>query len=157
MLGAGFAWHPTSELMIVGDIREVFWGDAMRNFNVNFVASDAANNGPFAGQDLAATLYQDWSDQTVYMFGAAYRLSDKWTIRGGANFGDNPIPDQYLNCLFPAIVEKHVTAGVGYQINERSAINLSLSRGFENSVTSGYGVTVSHSQLNGQLMYSLQF
>jgi hypothetical protein len=34
---------------------------------------------------------------------------------------------------------------------------VSLSHGFENSVTSGYGVTVSHSQLNGQLMYSMRF
>ncbi|RME68922.1 MAG: aromatic hydrocarbon degradation protein, partial [Verrucomicrobia bacterium] len=103
------------------------------------------------------TLYQDWDDQTVFMAGFSWAATSDLLLRFGANYASNPIPDQYLNCLFPAIVQKHLTAGLGYRINEASSIDLSVTRGFGETVTSGYSVTVKHSQWNGQIMYSHRF
>ena len=73
----------------------------------NWANPNTTANGPFAGQNLDAVLFQNWDNQTIFEVGAAYQASDMFTIRFGANTGNNPVPDRYLNCLFPAIVERH--------------------------------------------------
>lgn len=157
MLGAGLAWHPAPRWMVAADIREIFWQNVMKEFNMSFVASGAAANGPFAGQNLDAVLYQDWKDQTVVMLGVAYEASDKLTVRFGGNFGNNPVPDTYLNCLFPAIVKTHLTAGFGWKFDDRSSVDASFTYGFKVSAVNGAGAGISHSQTNGQIMYSYRF
>jgi long-chain fatty acid transport protein len=157
MLGAGLAWHPAPAWMLTADVREIFWKDVMKEFNMNFTASAAAGNGPFAGQSLDAVLFQDWKNQTVLQLGAAYQASDNLTLRGGANLGDNPVPDAYLNCLFPAIVKSHLTAGFGWKLDDRSSLDASFTYGFKVSATNGSGAEVSHSQTNLQLMYSRRY
>ena len=157
MFGAGLSWQPDNRWQFVADIRQVQWASVMKQFHLSFVANNDTANGSFAGQNLDAALYQSWDNQTVVMLGAAYKVDDKLTLRAGLNYGNNPVPDQYLNCLFPAIVEKHVSAGFGYQWSERSSIDFSLVHGFQEKRTSGYGVTVKHSQLNAQMLYSLRF
>lgn len=157
MLGAGLAWHVSPRWMLTADVRQVFWSDVMQDFNLRFVASGAAANGPFAGQNLDATLYQDWDDQTSVMLGAAWKATETFTVRFGGNYGSDPIPDRYLNCLFPATVEKHLTAGCGWQLSERSSLDLSVTRGFAHTVVNGGGVTVKHSQLNAQVLYGIRF
>jgi long-chain fatty acid transport protein len=157
MFGAGIAWHVNPKWLLTADVRQVFWSDVMKDFNLRFVASGATGNGPFAGQSLDATLYQDWDDQTAFMVGAAWKATDTFTVRFGGNYGSDPIPDRYLNCLFPATVEKHLTAGCGWQLSERSTLDLSITKGFEHSVVNGGGVTVKHSQLNAQVLYGIRF
>jgi long-chain fatty acid transport protein len=129
----------------------------MKDFSMTFTADNAATNGGFAGQVLNATLFQDWSDQTIVQLGAARRITDRLTLRAGANFTSDPIPAKYLNCLFPATVEKHLTAGFGWKIDERSSFDASLTYGFESEQTNGYGIRIGHSQLNTQLLYSYRF
>lgn len=157
MLGAGFAWTPTPRWLIAGDIRQVYWASVMENFNLRFVASSAASNGNFAGQTLDAKLYQNWSDQTVFQLGAAFKVTDTFTLRFGGNYGEDPIPAQYLNCLFPATVEQHLSIGGSWTINPASSIHFSYVHGFSHSVTNGGGVTVEHAQNNVQLLYSRSF
>ena len=106
---------------------------------------------------MDAVLYQDWDDQTVVQLGAAYQATDNLVLRGGFNYGNNPVPNRYLNCLFPAIIESHFTGGFGYRFDERNSIDVSLTYAPEVKETSGYGVTVGHSQLNAQVMYSYRF
>ncbi len=154
LLAAGVAWHPDARWMLTADIREIFWREVMKQFHLTFQASGDPANGAFAGQNLDAVLFQDWKNQTVIMLGVAYAASERLTLRVGANFGDDPVPDAYLNCLFPAIVEKHVSAGFGWKISDQSSVDLSVTRGFETTRTSGYGITIHHSQLNGQVMFS---
>ena len=157
LLGAGISVRPNDAWMLVADVRHIFWSDVMGQFSMNFTADAAATNGPFANTEMDAILYQDWGDQTVIQLGAAYQATDRLTLRGGYNYGNNPVPDQFLNCLFPAIVKSHVTAGFGYAVNDRSSIDLSLTYAPEVERVSGYGIEVSHGQLNGQVMYSYRF
>ncbi len=50
-----------------------------------------------------------------------------------------PIPTYYFETFrtigFPAIVENHITAGVGYDVTERFAVNVGFMYAFENSIT----------------------
>jgi len=157
MLGGGVAWDPAPRWMIAADVRQIFWASVMKQFDMSFVASGAATNGPFAGQDLSAVLFQSWKDQTVVQLGAAYQATNQLALRFGGNFGNNPVPDTYLNCLFPAIVKDHLTAGFGWQFDTHSSVDASFTYGFKVSTTNGSGASVSNSQTNGQIMYSYRF
>lgn len=60
----------------------------------------------------------NWEDQWVFALGAQYEINDSWTVRAGYNYGQNPVPDDTLNPLFPAIVEHHITAGFTYTYHD---------------------------------------
>jgi long-chain fatty acid transport protein len=157
MLGAGFAYRPNERWLIAADVREIFWQDVMDQFQMTFVASGAAANGPFAGQNMNAVLFQDWDNQFILQLGAAYQATDQLTLRCGGNFSSDPIPDRFLNCLFPATIEQHLTFGLGWKFDERSSVDFSYTHGFEVGKTNGYGIHITHGQNNAQLMYSYRF
>ncbi len=157
MVGAGFAYTGTPKWLITGDLREVFWKNVMKEFSMSFAASTAATNGNFAGQNLDAVLFQSWDNQTIVMLGAAYQASDQLTLRFGGNFANNPVPDTYMNCLFPAIVKNHLTAGFGWKVNDRSSFDVSFTYGLKVEAINGSGAGVSHAQTNLQAMYSYRF
>ena len=80
--------------------------------------------------------------------------------RAGAwirNMASNPVPDATVNPLFPAIVERHYTTGVGYKLEGAGEINASLTFALKATANTPQGVVISHRQLNGQLMYSHPF
>jgi len=158
--GVGTAWQATSELMFAVDIKRIFWADVMKSFNMHFTA-DAAQSGlaaGFAGTAMDAQLYQDWSDQTAIALGGAYKLTPQTTLRAGYNRASNQIPDRYLNALFPAIEERHVTVGAGYAFNPASSVDFTLSKGLNSSaVNPQNNVTSTMRQLNWQWMYSYRY
>ncbi len=156
-LGAGLAYRPNERWLLAADVREVFWQDVMEQFQMTFVASGAAANGPFAGQNMTAVLFQRWDNQFIVQLGAAYQATDQLTLRFGGNFSSNPIPDRFLNCLFPATIEQHLTLGFGWKFDERSSVDFSYTHGLEVEKTNGYGIRISHGQNNAQLMYSHRF
>lgn len=157
LVAAGLAWQVSPDWLLAVDLRQIQWSAVMARFDMSFTASSAIANGPFAGKDLNAILYQNWDDQTVVQMGAAWKASDRWTLRFGFNHGADPIPDAYLNCLFPATVETHLTSGFTYQVSNRSTLSCSLTYGFKHSVTNGGGINIEHEQRNAQLLYSLHF
>ena len=96
----------------------------------------------------------DWKDQWVVGAGIQYEaIPDKLFLRLGYNFGSNPLkgnngwgggsrnvqgmdfPDYYYESFrligFPAIVEHHLTAGIGYAFSEKFEINLAYVHAFE--------------------------
>lgn len=149
-LTLGAAWQANSDLLLAADVRHIGWSKVMENFRLRY---DSAG----MGGSVSFGLPQHWKDQTVLHIGGAQRLGANWTLRAGANIADNPIPDAYVNPLFPAIVKSHYTLGAGYMMGSGGEINASASYAPEVKVTAGSGVTITHSQLNLQLMYSARF
>lgn len=109
------------------------------------------------GGSVSFALPQNWKDQTVTSLGVAYGLTADMTLRAGVNLADNPIPDAYVNPLFPATEKQHYTLGLGYRFTTSSELNVALTLAPESKVTNGQGVVVTHKQTNAQLMYSLRF
>jgi len=157
MLGAGLAYRPNERWLIAADLRQIYWASVMNQFAMTFTASSAASNGNFAGQQLNAVLFQNWDDQLVVQLGAAYQATDKLTLRFGGAASSDPIPDKFLNCLFPATIERHLTVGFGWKFDEHSSFDCSFTHGFEVGKTNGYGIHITHGQNNAQLMYSYRF
>ena len=149
MVGLGLAWQANDRLMVAADLKNVLWGSSMNTVTV------------YQNGTVVAPFRQDWDDQIVLALGLSYKLNDALTGRIGYNHGKNPIPDNNVSFLWPAIVENHYTAGFGYAFNPKSEVNFALSYVPEVSVTGtgtqNGGMLIDHSQLNWQLMYSHKF
>ena len=160
MLGAGVAYQATDKLMVVFDYKWINWADVMKNFKMTFTAdsTQAGLGQGFAGTELDATLFQKWKDQHVFMIGAGYKITPEWILRAGLNITNNPIPNTYLNALFPAIEENHLTLGAGYMISKASSVDASFTYAPRVSAVSDQaGAAVYHMQTNAQVMYSYRF
>jgi len=158
--GLGMAYQANDRLMVAVDYKRINWADVMKNFRMSFTAN-AVQASPlaagFAGTTMDAALFQNWADQNVFQIGGAYKATDVLTVRAGASFSKNPVPNAYMNPLFPAIEKNHYTAGLGYAIDKASEVNFSMQHAPKVTQTSGSGVTVDHSQTSWQLMYSKRF
>jgi long-chain fatty acid transport protein len=162
MVGLGTSYKATNKLTLAVDYKWINWKDVMKDFKMSFVA-DAVQADPLAAgfglgsQGVDATLFQNWKDQNVFMLGASYAMTDAFTLRAGLNLANNPIPDTYMNALFPAIIENHYTLGAGYAFTKQSTADISMSIAPEVESTNAAGITVKHSQTNAQVMYSYRF
>ena len=169
-IGLGAAYQASDKLMIVFDYKWINWETTMKNFKMTFTA-DSTQANPLAagfglgGQTIDAVLYQNWKNQNVFMLGAGYKVTDEFTVRAGVNIANNPIPDQYMNPLFPAIEKDHYMIGAGYMFTKASSIDASFTYAPPVSATTHVltapntyvPVTVSHYQTNAQVMYSYRF
>ncbi|MEG3639716.1 OmpP1/FadL family transporter [Magnetococcus sp. PR-3] len=157
----GAAYQFNKKLMLVGDVSWIDWSNTMKDFKMEFVAN--STNATYAGQAMNVTLEQNWKDQYVLSLGAEYALTDQWRIRGGANIGNNPVPNDYLSILFPATVTNHITGGFGYTFANGGQINAAVAYapGTDNVATGNVNtdsdVKLSHGQYNWSLNYSYDF
>lgn len=149
VLGLGFAWQAAPNLMVVVDVKDVMWDSSMNTVTIRHSSG------------MAVPFQQDWDDQIVAALGLSYRFNKALTGRVGYNYGKNPIPDEFVNYLWPAIVESHYTAGFGYVFNPAAEVNFGLSVAPEVRVVGtgaqNAGMVIEHSQVNWQLMYSHRF
>lgn len=146
----GLGWQATPELLVAIDVKHVAWSDVMQSFKMRYESAGM-------GGEVSFALPQQWRDQTITAIGVAYKASPALTLRAGYNAASNPIPNSYVNPLFPATVRKHYSAGLGYELSERSGISASVTKAPKVTVQSGSGVAISHGQLNAQLMFSQRF
>lgn len=151
-IAAGVAYNPSDKLMIAGDVKIIDWSAVMDSFSTRFTADNANPN--FAGQTLDVTMMQDWDDQAVWSLGVQYKATRKLALRAGASFSTNPVPDEYLNPLFPAITTDHYTCGFGYRVSDVSSVAAAFSYVPEVRATNNDQVVIAHSQMNWSLNYT---
>ncbi|MEZ5535131.1 MAG: outer membrane protein transport protein [Thiolinea sp.] len=152
----GMAYQVSDQTMLVADFSHINWSEVMKNFNLSFTVDSAVPG--IGGQSANITLRQHWDDQNVVKLGVAHQVNDRLTLRGGLNLASNPVPDEYLNPLFPATIENHITAGFTYGVHKNGAITGSLAVAPEVKQTnSNTGIETTHSQTNFQLMYTHNF
>lgn len=167
--GLGMAYQVNDKLMFAADYKRLNWSKVMKDFKMTYSTTSLAT-APGTEQSADFTISQNWADQDVFMMGAAYRLTDALTLRAGANIADNPIPDNRVHPLFPAIIKNHYTFGVGYMTSKTGGVDFSLTYAPEVSVTGtqatgaagtgvggNQGVNIKHSQLNWQIQYGQRF
>lgn len=148
--GAGVAWDGGGAWSWAADVKRIRWSDAMADFRVRFTE-------PASGQRLDVTMPQNWKDQTVYALGAQYRVNPALVLRVGYNQADNPVPSATLNPLFPAIVERHYTFGLGYRLDAARGLAMSVAWAPEVERTNAQGITSSHGQTTLRLNYNQRY
>jgi long-chain fatty acid transport protein len=146
----GVTWQATPALLVAADVKQLAWSKVMKDFKLRYDSAGIGGSVSFA-------LPQNWENQTVTSIGAAYAVNSALTLRAGYNHGSNPIPDAYVNPLFPATVEKHYTLGLGYRFTPSSEFNGAVTIAPKSTVTNGDGIVITHKQTNYQLMYTYRF
>jgi long-chain fatty acid transport protein len=120
--GLGVALKPTRELEIAFD---VVW--------IDYSGIKSINN-PLLPNLFQARLGTDggagfgWEDMTVYKLGIQYAVNPQLTLRGGYNYGKQPIPDSetLFNVLAPGSVESHWTLGATWTLANKSELSFSF-------------------------------
>ncbi len=148
-LAIGMAFKSSPALTLVADVKRVEWSKVMRQFSMSYTSAGMGGSVSFA-------MPQNWVDQTVVSVGAAYRVNDVLTLRGGLNMASNPIPKEMTNPLFPAIVEDHMTSGASYQLSKQWQLDAAMSHAGKVTVTT-QNASISHSQNNWQLLASYRY
>ncbi len=147
----GIALRPTSDLLVSTKFQWINWDAAMNTVYFNFRNGDnaAAPNSTFVNAF-------NWDSQFVVAIGAAYDVDDRLNIRGGYNYGNDPVPDSTLDPTTPTIAEHHITVGAAYNLSSsftldgafdyvptnKRAFNSALW-GASNLEVGGFDVTVS--------------
>lgn len=134
-VGFGVAYQPTDAFLLEADLKWLNWSSAQ------------------GYSDL------DWKDQYVFALGGQYRPTHKLTLRFGYNYAENQINEhanfdgsstiriqgkdvnrygyETLRVIgFPAIVEHHVTLGLGYALTDRLSLNFGYMHAFETTLKS---------------------
>jgi long-chain fatty acid transport protein len=154
VLAVGAAWQVQPALLLAADVKSIAWADVMKSFKMRYDSAGMGGSVNFA-------LPQNWKDQTVINLGLAWKASNELTLRAGVNLADNPIPDTYVNPLFPATVKNHATFGMGYKVSAASDFNASVTVAPVSEVTTpmqpGVNLSISHSQTNFQLLFTQRF
>jgi long-chain fatty acid transport protein len=150
MAAVGMAWQVTPAVLLAADYKRIGWSDVMKDFKMRYDSAGIGGSVSFA-------LPQNWEDEDVINLGVAWAVNDALVLRAGVSLSDNPIPDAYVNPLFPATEEDHYTLGFGYRFSPAHEFNASMTIAPEVKVTSGQGVTITHEQMNFQFMYSYRF
>lgn len=98
-----------------------------------------------------------WRDQYIFAIGAQYQPIPGLFLRAGYNYGRNPVeensgfngtslitvqgntlPRYYYETFriigFPAIVENHLTLGIGYEFSPTFSVNVGYVHGFEETI-----------------------
>jgi long-chain fatty acid transport protein len=150
VFAVGASWQASPALLLAADVKYIGWADAMKSFKMRYDSSGMGGSVSFA-------LPQNWKDQTVLNMGMAWKANDALTLRAGLNLADNPIPNDYVNPLFPATVKSHATLGFGYKVSPAGDFNMSLTMAPKVTVTTPQGIDISHAQTNWQFMYSHRF
>ena len=164
----GLSWQASDRWQIAADYKRINWAEVMKRFRMTFTAAPAGSQtgalAPgFGGLVMNMDYFQNWRDQNVFMIGAGYKLNDATTLRFGVNVANNPVPDEFVSPLFPAVVTNHLTFGVDHRITADSFIHATVSHAPRVSVSNQWGAvggqnqSISHSQTNWQLSYGYRF
>lgn len=133
-VGVGVAVEPIQNVLLVElDVKWINWADAIgyRDFG--------------------------WRDQWNFAVGTQYKPTSKLALRVGYNYAKSPIKahswtdfDGFIDVQgkdvprtnyeilrisgFPAIVEHHVTAGIGYEFTKNVSLNIGYMHAFKNTI-----------------------
>ena len=121
---AGLGWTPSDRLQVALDVKWIGYSSTD-----GFDESGIGPNGAVRGLG--------WDDIFVVALGAQFAATDRLTLRGGVNHGDNPIPDElsFFSITAPAVFEDHVTLGLGFRAYDDLTLNLGYYHVFENDVS----------------------
>ncbi len=130
-IGAAFKINP--QHVVTFDIQEIKYTD------VNSVSN------PFIPNIMTSLLGSDtgagfgWEDIMVYKLGYQFAMSPTMTWRVGYSQNDQPIPSSEVlfNILAPGVIEQHYTAGLTWNVNPKSELDVAVMYAPEETVSGG--------------------
>jgi len=134
VVGGGVAVQAIPELLLTADFKYYFYKHT--------AGFEIPSTGPFNLDGSLAGF--GWDNIYSVAFGLKYEPADIIALYGGYNFSDNPVPDylSMINIAAPAIVQHHISVGVGIRATSQFEITAAYYHAFRNSGTGPiYGPT----------------
>jgi len=124
IIGVGLSYQASDRLFVEADAKYYLYSSTE-----GFEAEGFTQTGAVAGFG--------WDDIKVLAVGSQFQATDKFALRAGYNYSDNPIPEEnsFFNVSAPAIIQHHLTMGLGYEFHEGVEVSLAYYRAFENEVS----------------------
>ncbi len=113
--GVGVSYRPTPEWILAFDLSWLDWSGALKS--TTLIASNPDN--PQAPNRLSLASALDWRDQYVVAVGISYQWDEWTTLRGGYNYGRNPIPNGTLNPVLAVTAQSSYTLGFARKLSSQ--------------------------------------
>ncbi len=110
----GIAVRPNTRLLLSAKLQWINWDAAMNTAVLNLRNGDNP-----AAPTATIFLPYNWDSQFVVAIGGAYDVTDQLNLRGGYNYGNDPVPTSTLDPTNLNIVEHHITVGAAYKFTPR--------------------------------------
>ena len=117
---------------VAADVGRFLWTGDVRY--LRYSSTDGLSE---SGMDATGAIQGfGWDDIWVLASGLQFRPVAPLALRGGYNYTQNPIPAEQsaANVPAPAIVQHHLTLGLGYRFGDL-AVDAAYYRAFENELT----------------------
>ncbi len=140
-VGFGFMYSPMPKLRLGFDFEWLNWSKAFDKMKLTLTNGTNSNinkmlvNGAPGNEALYVEFPMNWKDAVILKFGGEYDLSKVLTLRAGYSYSSNPIPEETIIPIMPAILEHHIMAGCSYDLLSKLTMNIALEYGLKNSVT----------------------
>jgi long-chain fatty acid transport protein len=155
--GIGFAWKPTGQLTVAGDVERILYSgvSAIGNSSAPLFALVMGQPAPKLGASGGAGF--GWTDVTVVKLGVAYAVNQALTVRAGWNHSDNPVTSSniFFNTIAPGVVKDHLTLGMTYAVNNSMEISADYIHAFKSTVNGQAPQFNQSGQLVGQVPEAL--
>jgi long-chain fatty acid transport protein len=127
VVGGGVAVQAVPELLLTADFKYYFYK--------NTAGFEIPSTGPFNMDGSLAGF--GWDNIYSIAFGLKYEPAAIVALYGGYNFSDNPVPDSLsmINIAAPAIVQHHISFGIGIRATSQFEITAAYYHAFRNSGT----------------------
>jgi len=114
----GGSVSPIERLLLAVDVQWINWAQTMGQGLPKYSTDPNATG--------VIPFNMNWHNQWVFKFGAQVAVAQGLTVRAGYNYGKMPLdPNRaFENLAFPAVVEHHITGGLGYAVSDRLALNV---------------------------------
>ena len=136
-IGLGTSYLASDKLKLALDVEWINWTNAFNKVTFKFsnganpnIDSLLANNGSF---NLDLPMY--WKDAIVLKIGGEFCLNQDLTIRLGYAYRRNPVPQNTIFPVFPAIIENHLMVGTSYKVSTTLTIHAALEMRLNKSET----------------------
>ena len=132
----GIAVKATPRVTVAFDIQQINYSDvkSIANGVTNSLSAPPAN--PLGSANGSGF---NWRDQTAFKLGLEHEYSKNLTLRAGYNYGRSPVRDDIdsvtFNIIAPGVVERHLTLGATWILQNKSELTVSYMHAFSNSVT----------------------
>ena len=113
----GIAFHPTEPLTLSAEASLVGWG-AYKELRFDF-------NGNVGGS-MESVSPRNYEDAWVFRLGGEYMATDALAVRAGIYYDQTPVQPGYMTPETPDANRLGLTAGLGYNVNERFTVDLSF-------------------------------
>lgn len=101
------------------------------NTNINKMLNAGGNNQ----EALQVEFPLAWKDAYAFKIGGEFDVTPNFILRAGYAYNTNPIPEETLISILPAILEHHIMAGMSYSITKNWIVNMALEYGLKNTMT----------------------